>query len=127
MSVTAAGVDYGKASLWGISMLCPRCGGDMDIVNEGRVYTREFTAMLGCLDCGAAEQLLVRLISVDGELRNRGCGTNYGYHRHRYLGEIACGDCRAAHSKAESVRARDRRDKKHQADEASHLCDGVAS
>lgn len=35
-----------------------------------------------------------------------GCGTDAGYHRHRYLSEGVCDDCRAAHAAAERTRSR---------------------
>lgn len=112
MSVTAKGSDYGAASVWHLTMLCPRCAGNLALENQGQALTRECASIVRCETCHAPQTLLVRLLEVGYEpgLENEGrlgvavCGTDSGYHRHRSLGEATCVRCRNAHAQAEHDR-----------------------
>lgn len=54
---------------WDIRASCPRCGGPLDHVTEGRVTTWELRAVVTCERCKLHKrgtfQLAVRLISMD--------------------------------------------------------------
>lgn len=112
MSLTAKGSDYGIASVWHLTMLCPRCGGDLALENQGQALTRECASVVRCKSCKSPQTLLVRLLEMghepgiegEGKLGVAMCGTDSGYNRHRVLQESTCQRCRDAHAASEHDR-----------------------
>lgn len=114
MTVFACPSEYGSGALWTIGMLCPRCGGGMNVENQGRTYPRESCAIVRCIKCKAPQTLLVRLLEMghepgiegEGKVHEALCGTDSGYNRHRVLNEPTCHRCREAHARAAQDRGK---------------------
>lgn len=93
-----------------VTATCPICGADTEFVTSGSRRHWQQAAVIRCSECAWRGVLNVELLDARemgykiGARQPAVCGTESGYQRHRkQLGEPACDECKAAHSRTVSA------------------------